>query len=64
MAARASCRSPALRAATRLALLWAERGERDQAYELLAPVVGRMTPTARSRDLDDAGALLEALQRT
>ena len=36
MAARARCRSPELRAATRLALLWAERGERYQAYEILA----------------------------
>ena len=63
-AARARCRSPELRVATRLALLWGERGEREQAHELLAPVVGRMTQTARSRDLDDAGALLEALRPT
>lgn len=64
VAAQASCRSPELRAATRLALLWAERGERDQAYEILAPVAARMTPSTRTRDLDEADALLEALRRT
>jgi len=64
VAARASCRSPALRAATRLALLRAERGERDQAYEILAPVVASMTPSTRTRDLDEADALLKALRRT
>ena len=64
MAARASCRSPELRAATRLALLWAERGERDQAYKILAPVVARMPPSTRTRDLDEADALLKALRRT
>jgi len=62
-AARARCRSPELRAATRLALLWAERGERDRASDLLAPVVGGITPMAQSRDIHDASALLEALRR-
>ena len=64
MAARASCRLPELRAATRLALLRAERGERDQAYEIIAPVVAKMTPSTRTRDLDEADALLDALRRT
>jgi hypothetical protein len=36
-------RSPELRAATSLALLWAERGERQKAYDLLAPVYGWFT---------------------
>ena len=62
-AAHARCRSPELRVATRLALLWAERGERERASDLLAPVAGRMTPTAQSRDIHDASALLEALGR-
>ena len=60
-AARARCRSPELRVATRIARLWAERGERDRASDLLAPIVGQMTRTAQSRDTHDARALLEAL---
>jgi len=51
-----------LRAATALARLWAERGERQKAYDLLAPVYGWFTEGFDTRDLKDAKALLDALQ--
>jgi hypothetical protein len=41
-----------LRASTSLARLWAEQGERQKAYDLLAP---------DTADLKDAKALLDAL---
>jgi predicted ATPase len=50
-----------LRAATSLARLWAEQGERRKAYDLLAPVHGWFTEGFDTADLKDAKALLEEL---
>jgi predicted ATPase len=50
-----------LRAATDLARLWAERGERQKAYDLLAPVYGWFTEGFDTADLKDAKTLLDEL---
>jgi predicted ATPase len=50
-----------LRAATRLARLWGERGRQTEARELLAPVYGWFTEGFDTRDLKEAKALLEEL---
>jgi len=50
-----------LRAATRLARLWADRGRRIEARELLAPIYGWFTEGFDTRDLREAKALLDAL---
>jgi predicted ATPase len=50
-----------LRAATSLARLWAEQGERARAQDLLAPVYGWFTEGLDTADLQDAKALLDAL---
>ena len=50
-----------LRAASSLARLWAEQGERQKAYDLLAPVYGWFTEGLDTADLRDAKALLAAL---
>jgi predicted ATPase/class 3 adenylate cyclase len=50
-----------LRAATLLAQLLAERGERGMAYEILAPVHGCFTEGLDTLDLREAKALLTAL---
>jgi class 3 adenylate cyclase/tetratricopeptide (TPR) repeat protein len=50
-----------LRAATNLARLWAERGERQKAYDLLAPVYGWFTEGFDTEDLKEAKSLLDAL---
>ncbi len=54
-------RSPELRAATSLARFWAERGERQKAHALLAPVYGRFTEGFDTLDLIDAKVLLDEL---
>jgi predicted ATPase len=51
-----------LRAATSLARLWAERGKRAQAHDLLAPVYGWFTEGFETPDLKDAKALLDELR--
>ena len=51
-----------LRAATSLARLWAERGKRAQARDLLAPVYGWFTEGFDTADLKDAKALLDELR--
>ena len=51
-----------LRAARDLARLWAERGERQQAADLLAPIYGAFTEGFDTLDLQESKALLEALQ--
>jgi predicted ATPase len=51
-----------LRAATGLARLWAEQGERAQAHDLLAPVYGWFTEGFDTADLKDAKALLDELR--
>ena len=51
-----------LRAATSLARLWAEQGERQKAYALLAPVHEWFTEGFETADLRDAKALLVELR--
>jgi predicted ATPase len=50
-----------LRAATGLARLWAEQGERRKAYDLLAPIYGWFTDGFETADLKDAKVLLDEL---
>ena len=50
-----------LRAACDLARLWADRGERRKAHDLLAPVYGWFTEGFGTADLKDAKALLGEL---
>jgi len=54
-------RSLELRAACDLARLWAERGERARAADLLASVYGWFTEGFDTADLKDAKALLDGL---
>jgi predicted ATPase len=51
-----------LRAAMSLARLWAERGERQRAHDLLAPIYGWFTEGLGARDLVEAKALLDVLR--
>ena len=50
-----------LRAATRLAHLWSDRGRPDAARELLAPVYAWFTEGFDTADLKEAKALLDKL---
>jgi predicted ATPase len=50
-----------LRAATSLARLWQQQGQRTAAYDLLAPVYHWFTEGFDTADLQEAQALLEAL---
>jgi predicted ATPase len=50
-----------LRAATSLAQLWADWGERHKAHDLLAPIYGWFTEGFDTADLKDAKALLDRL---
>jgi predicted ATPase/class 3 adenylate cyclase len=52
-----------LRAAMSMARLWRDQGKPQQARELLAPVYRWFTQGFDTRDLKDAKALLEELQR-
>ena len=56
-----SARMWELRAATSLARLWGEQGERQKARELLAPVYGWFTEGFDTPDLKDAKVLLDEL---
>jgi predicted ATPase len=51
-----------LRAATNLAKLWADHGERQKAHDLLAPIYDWFTEGFDTADLKDAKALLEELR--
>jgi predicted ATPase/class 3 adenylate cyclase len=51
-----------LRAATSLARLWSDRGERQRACDLLAPIYGWFTEGFDTLDLKQAKALLEKIQ--
>ena len=51
-----------LRAAISLARLWQQQGKRQEAHDLLAPVYHWFTEGFDTADLQDAKALLEALQ--
>ena len=55
-------RSLELRAATSLARLWRDQGERQKARDLLAPVHGWFTEGFGTQDLRDARALLDELR--
>jgi predicted ATPase len=50
-----------LRAASDLARLWAERGERGRAADLVAPIYSWFTEGFDMLDLKDAKALLDEL---
>ncbi len=50
-----------LRAATSLSRLWQHQGKRDAACELLAPIYGWFTEGFDTADLQEARALLDAL---
>jgi predicted ATPase len=50
-----------LRAATSLARLWADQGDRRKAHDLLAPVYGWFTEGFDTADLKEAKALLDEL---
>lgn len=51
-----------LRAATSLAKLWCDRGDRERARELLVPVYDWFTEGFNTRDLREAKALVDALR--
>src|SRR5262249_49275136 len=55
-------KSLALRTVTSLARLWQQQGKRKKAYDLLAPVYGWFTEGFDTADLQDAKALLNALE--
>ena len=50
-----------LRAATSLARLWRDQGERAEAHDLLAPVYGWFTEGFDTADLKEAKGLLDEL---
>jgi predicted ATPase len=50
-----------LRAATSLGRLWAEQGERQKAYDMLAPIYGWFTEGLDTPNLKDADKLLHEL---
>jgi predicted ATPase len=62
VARRQKARMWELRAARDLARLWAERGERRKALDLLAPVHGWFSEGAGMADLEEAEALLAGLR--
>ena len=51
-----------LRAATSLARLWQQQGQRQEAYDLLAPIYGWFTEGFDTADLQEAKTLLEELR--
>ena len=51
-----------LRAAMSLARLWQQQGKRAEAREILAPVYGWFTEGFDTADLQEAKALLDALE--
>ena len=57
-----AAKSLELRAATSLARLWAEQGEKRKAQDLLAPVYGWFTEGFETADLKGAKALLDDLR--
>jgi predicted ATPase len=62
LASRRHARLLELRAATSLARLWVERGERRRALQLLAPAHGWFTEGLNTPDVRDAKELLDGLR--
>jgi predicted ATPase len=62
VARRQQAKSFELRAATSLARLWHSQGKDKEAYDLLAPVYNWFTEGFETADLQDAKALLTALE--
>ena len=56
-----AAKSLELRAASSLARLWAEHGERQRAHDLLSPIYGWFVEGFGTADLRAAGELLETL---
>jgi predicted ATPase len=63
VARRQEAKSLELQAAMSLSRLWQQQGKRQAAHDLLAPIYGWFTEGFDTADLQDAGALLEALDR-
>jgi predicted ATPase len=61
IARRQQAKSWELRAATSLARLWQQQGQRAEAYELLAPVYDWFTEGFDTADFQEAKALLQEL---
>jgi predicted ATPase len=61
VACRQQAKSLELRAALSLSRLWQQRGQRDEARELLAPIYAWFTEGFDTADLQEAKALLEEL---
>jgi predicted ATPase len=62
IARRQQAKSWELRAAISLARLWQQQGKRAEAYALLAPIYGWFTEGFDTADLQEAKALLAALE--
>ena len=62
VARRQQAKSWELRAAMSLARLWQRQGQRVEAYDLLTPIYHWFTEGFDTKDLQEARALLEALQ--
>jgi predicted ATPase len=61
VAERQNAKAHQLRAATSMARLWRDQGERDEARELLAPVYSWFTEGFDTRDLKEAKTLFDEL---
>ncbi|UQR60209.1 hypothetical protein LRP30_24600 [Bradyrhizobium sp. C-145] len=61
LARKQRARSFELRVAMSMVRLWRDRGKRNEARELLAPIYNRFTEGFDTRDLKEAKALLEEL---
>ena len=62
VASRQQAKALELRAALSLSRLWQQQGKRTEAYELLAAVYGWFTEGFDTADLQEAKALLAALE--
>jgi predicted ATPase len=62
IARRQQAKSLELRAAMSLARLWQRQGKRAAAHALLAPIYGWFTEGFDTADLQEAKALLDALE--